>query len=104
MLNCDQQHLELLADKMIIDIKQNPFSYKTNGILENYSEEDIKLLESILMTKMPNLVIRHIDKDTSDDLSEQLKKLKNILLNNELPCFIDFSIMQHKVKTITKDN
>ena len=98
MQNCDQQHLEMLADKIIIDIKKGPFSYKNDIIDAIYTEEDFKLFESILISKMPNLIITHRDTDTEEDLSNHLKRVKDIYLNNMQPYFVDFSIPKNKVK------
>ena len=120
MQNCDQQHLEMLADKIIIDIKKDPFSYKNDIIDVIYTEEDFKLFESILISKMPNLIcifkiwfcmywaltfcfiITHRETDTEEDLSNHLKRVKDIYLNNMQPYFVDFSIPKSKVKV--KDN
>ncbi len=104
MKNYKKQQLEQLADVVISNIKNDPFTYRIGDIINDYSDDDIKILESILINKMPNLVIRHSGIDTSDDLSNQLIRVKNILLNNEHPYFIDFPNINQKVKKLTKDN
>lgn len=102
MINCDQQQMEMLADKIILDIKQDPFSCANGISIGNYTEEEFEVFEDILLSKMPNLVIRHSDSDTSEDLSNQLKRVKDILLDGMQPYFIDFATSKNKVKT--KDN
>lgn len=89
MINYEQKNLEVMANKIIEDIKKNPFLYNTDFI-SDYTEEELKMFESILLSKMPNLVIRHSDTDTSKDVSKQLFRVRNILSNNMQPYFIDF--------------
>lgn len=97
MINCDQQQLDMLADNLIIEFKKNPFSYKKDVISSIYTEEELNMFESLLISKMPNLVITHHDTDTEVDLSNQLKRIKDIYLNNMQPYFLDLSKPKNKV-------
>lgn len=62
------------------------------------TNEEFKMLEYLLVEKMPNLVITHHDTDTTEDLSNQLKKVKDILERGMLPYFMDFSMPKQNVK------
>ena len=102
MTNNDEQQMNVLADKIILDIKRDPFSYRNDIVIDNYTEEEFKLFENILMLKMPNLVIRHSEDESPEELSFLLSKVKDILSRGEQPYFIYLSKPKEKVKV--KDN
>ncbi|MBP3766040.1 MAG: hypothetical protein J6G98_02535 [Bacilli bacterium] len=104
MIDLDHQDLmpniEMIADELIRDIKNDPLSYRKDitSIEGLNTSEEYFMLEKYLMKKMPNLIITHHETDTPEDLSNQLKSIKNILLNNMQPYFIDFPNSKQNVK------
>ena len=96
--------LDSFAEQLVNDLKNDPYSYRMDilQISGIDDDEEFERLESLLIEKMPNLVITHHETDTPEDLSNQLKRIKNIFLNNMQPYFMDFSIPKQKVKK--KDN
>ena len=102
MISTDEQQMEMLADKVVNDIKNNPFSYRDDIVIGNYSEEQLNYFESLLTSKMPNLVIRHSDEETPEELSKLLTKVKNIFKNGEQPYFMYLPRLKDKVKKIER--
>ena len=100
MNEIDGISLEEIATIKANEIKKDPFSFRRDEYINSLSDDELFQFEYLLEEKVPNLVITHRDTDTPEDLSKQLKKIKEIYLMGKQPCTIDFS----KPKVLTKDN
>lgn len=89
--------VEELAQGFIKDYEENSMLFYKNRV-QNLSEEDLKLLEEILLKKIPNLIITHFSEDTDEDIRNQVDRIYQIIDSGNAPYFIDFSREKRKTK------
>lgn len=82
--------LDELAQAFVKNYEENPMLFHKSHI-KNLSEEDLKLLEEILLQRIPNLIITHADRDTDVEMRKQLDRIEEIFESGGAPYFIDFS-------------
>ena len=102
MISDEEQQMEIFANKIVVDIKKNPFSYRDDIVISNYTEEQLLYFESLLTSKMPNLVIRHTNEETPEELSQLLTKVKEIFARGEQPYFMYLPKPNEKVKDLKR--
>lgn len=100
MITMDIISMDEMASIMASEIQEDPISFKRNKYIDSLTDEECAMFENMLQTKIPYLIITHHDTDTSEDLSLQLKKVREIYESGKQPYFIDFS----KPKVLVKDN
>ena len=82
-------NLEELASKFVKEFEDDPLLFHKESF--DISLDDLEILEEMLLSRIPNLIITHSDSDTREDIERQVDRIMQILDSDEAPYFIDFS-------------